>query len=761
MRTGFRRTGSFRGAEQETAVTLVLHNDWLDAIAPLIAGGYPLATILSVLNAREPFHGGENEATAQLYPALAGDAKPGMSVQATSCGHYQIELIGYGILPYWRRATWEQALNVADTLTFDYPADADHAACLRRPRMVRLYDALGQLQQVFRCIEAVPTVARESSGEAIVHVRAESLLSQLADEWVSYYGGVRRAARDILGDYNAWRAIGTPSDLEIAQRLQDAFERLASWSADYVTGDEVNAGLQSLIAGYNSGWFVYDSTTAPYAAIDDAAIALLDSLNEYVDAHTGSDTVSNHVAALLAQFQTANVKIGCGRIYDPLAGALVEVTFEARPLLDCMIELHKLAGQQGQFTVTPSRRFVWMESLGSLKPVDVKLGHNLRSLTRRNLTTDLCTRLYVYGGGFGQSHRIVAMRERNIATYGVIVRHVVVDEITDQDTLDEYADAMIEVLGEPAYEYMIDAVDLSSLGLSSPITIGAQVNVADAGLGVNTTQTAVSIRRNLDAPLDVTFTFSKSVRDLAALLRALTARIERIERRDIAAELSRLLRSGWFSGLPRLGFDDPRVGDLQVAGRLQYFDGQNWESMPRHDPQDGPQVGDTRLDENNNLQHWDGTQWLGAAIAGTQIQTLGYANQAGTSSSGYARADHVHMGVLHVMVGHSDMDYIVGWLYDPQTQTTGDLVKVLKPFHLQYTPFMGATINYDSGVETYDYPVSSQERVVTLDGVEYSQSVTPPYFTGDVLTVIAAVTPYEDVHLEDLNTSARRWVEVT
>lgn len=652
MRLGVKPIGSWiPGAPQAVPVVLTPAQ-----YAALLASDPTAAAAV-----RAPFQGGEYAATVAMYPALAGTAIEETSVARDGTGAYRISLDGYGLLPYWRNATWTQKANEPDKLTFEYPADADNATNLVRPGKVRLYDATGQFVQVFRLVDLLPSVRRDDGG-TWVSVKAEGLLGSLADEWVSYHGPIRLRPRTIVADYIAWREAESRTEAQMIFQLIPAFANLAAWSAGYTMTETVHTAFKALIATF--------SLLDPFEGDN-----IMDALAAEIVNQAHADTIPNHIAALMAEFQISG-DIAIGPFYDPLDGDTITPTFEACSLLECLTELHKLSGQRGSYTVTPANSLVWLPSLGGDGGA-VSVGYNLRSLERHCDTSEVATVLTVYGQGLSADSRLQATATANTGTYGVIPRQVWVDTATTQADLNAYAAALVSVLSVPVVDYSVSAADLYSVGMGGHITLGSTVNVTDTDLGIATQQTIVGITRKLDNVLDVTVQFAKHKRDMPAIIKALQDRISRLERRDDSARIAQAIRDGRLPIVRDGAHIDgaPRQTDLRVADRLQYHDGQDWRTLPVHDP-DSPQPGDSRIndttgelehydganwedtptheplgdprpgdsrinDTTGELEHYNGSAWIGP---GDETEPIGLENDAGTLDN-YARADHVHLGV--------------------------------------------------------------------------------------------------------------------
>ena len=630
MRLGQKRTGSSKPSAPETTTVLTVAQ-YLDLCA---------ASPADASQVRTPFSGGKEAATAALFPALVGRRPVETIVSSAALGAYTLALDGYGVLPFWKNATWDQRVNQPDKFTFDYPADADHATRLTRPGIVWLYDANGQLVQIFRLLDLLPSVKRDASGIS-VQVKAESSLGLLADEWVSYYGPIRQRPKELVEDYRTWRDGAARTTLDKAHKLTDAFSQLLEWSAGYSITDKTHVAFKALVATWNATWITWGADEAS-TSVSAAADSLVESLHLEIVAQAKTDTVPNHVKSLLEQFQVSS-SISAGPMFDALDETSVTPKFEAKSLLDCITELHKLCGQLGFFTVTPDNEFVWLPSLGT-DGTTVSLGYNLRSVERHCDTSEVCTVLTVYGQGLSPDSRMSSSASNNVDIYGRIPRQMWVDQATTQADLDTYATALVAALSVPIVDYNVSAADLHSIGLGPLITLGSFIQIFDTDLGIESQQWLVGITRKLDNPLDVTFQFAKHTRDLPAIVRAIQARLDTLERRDDLSRIQSAIRDGKLPGV-RDGYHiagEPRQTDLRVDdGRLQYNDGKDWQTVPSHDPSYAS-PGDSRVNPAGDLQHYDGEAWAGP---GSEIQPVG-AEIAEGDSKNYARSNHVHSGVV-------------------------------------------------------------------------------------------------------------------
>jgi len=539
MRLGNKTLGHYRLGQPDVQ-TVTNWQDYLDGLATYMGAGLTRAEADAILGSpRYPYQGGTDGATAVLYPSLSDQQSAETVLRGGTAGYYQIRLDDYGVLPYWRSATWTQRINEPDVLTFDYPAAADLAEYLVRPNMLSLYDQFGDLQQVFALTPVVPDVQRDGNG-ITVQVTAKALLAQLQDEYVTTF-----------------------------------------WS---------------------------------------------------------QNSIGMIVANLLTQFQESDRAFSIGEIYEGIAYAGLQVSFQGKPLLECLQELWRLSGQKGQFTVTPSRQFVWKERLGSAKAIDIKLGYNLRSLKRQCNQDEMATRLYVYGEGLGYGQRPVAMREANVATYGLIIKRITV-EGADSGTVGAYADELILVTSVPPLEYSVSAADLYSLGLGQPITLGCLANIEDADLGIITQQTVIGITRRLDNPLDATFEFARRHKDMRSVIETLGRRIGAQETRDHTRNVNAALVSGSITGVPRIDPAVEREGDLLVnaESRIEHYDGANWQvGALLSDVTDAITTAEDYTDDEIGE--------IVIPVAGTGVLAVGAANSSG-SSANFARVDHVHAGL--------------------------------------------------------------------------------------------------------------------
>lgn len=600
MRLGRRKLGGSRFGEPETS-TIIAPDDFQDD---------PTA----YADARLPYTGGEETATVNLYPGLGGHGIVETIVRRESSGHYDIRLDNFGVLPYWRSASWTQTLNEADSLTFEYPANAIHAASLLRPNTVSLYNEFGELVQRFRLTDIIPTVRRDGNG-VFVNVTARGLLSQFEEEWVTYYGPVRSVITNAVDEFMAyyytvpgvseeWDMLSKfpcmygPKTLAIAIQMQIMFDKLWAWSESYTVGDATHAEIQRLVGlQHDFYWPCY--ITDPILVIYPT---YLWQIIAWITEHNIGFTIPEHVANLLGEFQESSQAVACGEVYDPLDGTDVAVLFEGKPLMDCIRELFNLSGQKGQFTVTPGREFIWVERLGASGAVPIALGYNLQTLERRHDPSEYATKLYVYGAGMSEATRIVAVRTVGSAPY--IVRRVTVDSITDQATLDAYADELITVVSTPALEYSINALDLESIGVGAPLTIGARALVTDTDLGISASVDVFSIRKSLDTPLPASYTLARRKKTLSNLFKSIADRIARIEQRDDTGRIEEAMASGEITGVARVDgavtAGTERHGDFQIdpeTGRLQYVDLTTgevlWQELLRiTPPTGGEQPGD-------------------------------------------------------------------------------------------------------------------------------------------------------------------------
>ena len=636
MRPGQRQIGNWRLGEAETSTRIPVSDYLADYVSALGSGDAPAWAAEILGRPTLPYKRDFSASTAALMPALAGTVPARDLVVLPGTGKYAMFLDGYGILPDWFNATWTQAVNAPDTLEFCYPTTAELAEYLKRPAVVTVYDPFGVAVQSFDLVDILPEVSRGAQG-TIVKAHGRGMLGRLADAFVDYYGGVRAEVREMLTQYEAWlTANATASDAAKARALYDLLNRLAAWGTAYTSTDATNTALATYLEGYDTGWFTF-TTTDPYFTKDPDADVFYAVISAYCAENDGYKTIADHARDLLVEYQVSPVAVDA---ITELVSGTRRVTFEMKSLLDCIRELWKLSGEVGQFSVTPDGRFVWLDRLGLNNSVPVTLGMNLRSMERRCDAADMATRLYVYGSGLAQSSRIVAMREGDIATYGVIERHIVVDEIADQGTLNSFATEMIAAIGYPLIEYSVDLVDLYSIGQSEAITIGCSVLITDTDLGISATQNCIGISRNLANPLDVRVTLSHEVRNLPQVVKAILDRIGRLEGRNERERIEKALRSGGLSGVPRTEFDDERTADLRVADSLEYYDGNGWNPLSRFDPYGAPQPGDTRLNDGA-LEHFDGTEWTD--FGGDDIQPVAIENAEGDSHL-FAREDHEHAG---------------------------------------------------------------------------------------------------------------------
>ena len=727
MRLGHSKIGGARFGEPD-ATTLVAYDDYQDDPA-----SYP--------DARLPYDGGEDVATVALYPGLGGRETSETIVRKESSGHYDIRLepaylafVGgqivpaYGMLPYWRSASWRQTLNEADSLTFEYPANAIYAADLKRPNVVSVFNECGELVQRLRLTDIIPTVRRDGNG-VFVNAVARGFLSQFEEEWVTYYGPVRKVVTDIIDEFMAYYATVPSANLtypgmtgaseqyaagvliNVAIQLQAMYDKLWTWSNAYTLGDNTHADIQTAIAAQHAGaWPVYDDSNpavTPWPTIAPSAWSHLWDIRASIADHNDTGyTIPEHVANLLGEFQAASQRIACGEVFNPFAGwatlnadisdsgetivltadpgsimatanfgiritdeliwvvsrtaatltctggrgyrgttavahtagdrvnfvSLVDqnikVTFESKPLMDCIRELFNLSGQKGQYTVTPAREFVWKERLGSSAAIPLALGYNLQSLERRHDASEYATKLYVYGAGMSEATRIVAVRTSGSAPY--IVRRVTVDAVTDQTSLDAYADELITVVSTPALEYSVNALDLASIGVGAPMTIGSLTLTTDVDLGISAYIDVYSIQKSLDSPLPISYTLARRKKTLATLLKSLSDRIAKIEQRDDTTRIEEAVASGEITGVARVDAavtaGTERNGDFKIdpeTGRLSYVDLTTgallWQESPRINPNAASrQPGDFNL-----------AATIEAAVAAEVADALSYVNTAG------------------------------------------------------------------------------------------------------------------------------------
>ena len=307
--------------------------------------------------------------------------------------------------------------------------------------------------------------------------------------------------------------------------------------------------------------------------------------------------------------------------------------------------------------MTQDGKFEWRERLGTLGGT-IGLGLNILSLERTVNYDNLATQLYLYGEGLSMDTRPVAVKTNNTDVYGTITKRVFANNVRDAATLDTIATNLIAVISEPEVSYRIPAVDLYALGAGPYIPIGSSLNVVDADLEIDTTQTVVAISRQLDVPDEVTYELANAAaqrkESIEDLLSKLIKRVDVQEARDFTQDINRAIRAANITGVSRTNpVSTPLEADMDTGDGLVYYvdDVGTTIHVPRYEPAVGDEVeGDQRIDESGNLEHYDGAAWQTGALigdipeAGTGVLAVGAANSDGTGTD-YALVNHVHAGL--------------------------------------------------------------------------------------------------------------------
>jgi len=575
--------------------------------------------------------------TAETYPGLAGDDEFLLEIPADSSRPYQLWLEGYGHLKYWYDCPWDQQVNAPDTLTFTYPADAEDgfSPYLKQPNYIMVQNADGYCLQRFRILDPLPNKQRNGA-ELTISVTCESLLGQLRDEYVNSYvsgGGLTLYQDTELSPDQFW--------------ITDT-SQFPSGTCVVLIDEE------QCLGALDGSWFVV--TTRGY----NGTAEVEHQKGAYI--HVGR-TIKDHAEYLLNHYQLFETPITIGSIYDGIGDGIFFTSFENKNLLECIDELHRLSGSTGQYTVTQDGKFEWRERLGT-DGGTIGLGLNILSLARTVNYDNLATKLYVYGGGLSMATRPVAVKTNNVATYGTITKRVFVNDVRDAATLDAIATNLIAVVSEPEVSYRIPAVDLYALGSGPYISIGSALEVVDADLEIDTTQTVVSISRTLDVPDDVTYELANPAAQrketIEDLLSKLIKRVDVQESRDFTQDINRAIRAANITGVSRTNpVATPLEADMDTSDGLVYYidDAGETVHVPRYEPAEGDEVeGDLRINQADRIEHWDGDEWQTDALlsdvatvagtipeAGTGVLAVGAANSDGTGTD-YALVNHVHSG---------------------------------------------------------------------------------------------------------------------
>lgn len=512
MRLGAYRIGSFAPAQPESNL------DFTDAAFDALvtfheSNGFSEAQA-HVLIAKpgiyeDPLTDTDGEGTSfdysETYPGLnqgsgtIGRVRRRSSTQAVN---YRLHLSLYGQLSYWMQgAQWEQTLNEPDTLNFSYPADATWAQHLHRPNRVVLCDDSGYAIQKFWIEGAIPPKKR-TGGEIRVEVTAHSALGELAYSWVTKYPLAPALLTEAIDATTTTFEVAPYADVPESGTLLVDSERMTFTHV---------AGVMTVVRGA-------DSTDAAEHANGSTV-------------HIGR-TYKAHITALLSDYQDP-VVVSPWSVKADVDTSLVFLEFRKQSILDCIKDMHQLTGFSGQFTVLPTGQFVWTDTLGSTG--DITLGSTLTDLEITPEEDDLCTRLYLYGGGESDDTRVELPSpgyvEANTGTYGIIPKSIVIENVYDPVTLLAIAEALIPILSEPQFTYRASGVDDKAYAGTARLAIGSAVDIDDTEMDIATTETAVRITRPLDS-IKVDYEFARKSRDIKSL-------VEQINRRLVAQEAKR------------------------------------------------------------------------------------------------------------------------------------------------------------------------------------------------------------------------------
>lgn len=354
--------------------------------------------------------------------------------------------------------------------------------------------------------------------------------------------------------------------------------------------------------------------------------------DEWIVGYSATDTVRNHLAAWVNNYQSGSLPIRLGSISAGYSSTSVAIEIDAKSIRDAFQLLYDAIGE-GYFYVDPvSRRFSYKRRIGDCKGQRLSYSQNALGIVKTEDRTEMFTRLYLYGAGngpvaalkltdAGQPHDYM---DQNTGTYGVITRVIIMKDIKAADTLLAVAQTLLDRFSVPRVTYEVSAVDLSNSNDGQDysferLRVGSRVTVEDEVLGIDVETNVFEIRRNLDMPLDVTVTLENKPRDLETLLKDIVNRIAVLEAAPVVLS---------DAAPPDVGTGT--AGTSDVPARSDHTHGIDLADALVNDPAAEAAVeavADSAI----------------TARLGSDIQSVGTANAAGTSSD-IARVDHVHKG---------------------------------------------------------------------------------------------------------------------
>lgn len=219
---------------------------------------------------------------------------------------------------------------------------------------------------------------------------------------------------------------------------------------------------------------------------------------EKVFSYAATDTITNHVTALLAA-QVRLPTITLGTIAPAYAGLTRSIQADGDSILKVLLALRDTVG--GYIEVDNNKALQWYASVGENKGQQIRYRKNMPGIERQLDYSKLYNRIYAYGSGEGTARieltapGYVEDVPSQVTWGGIYVGTFVDKSITHPDTLTAWANQLLEEYKNPPHIYRVDTIDLSAYAEFSfdTLQLGSMVNVIDEELGISINARVVKI----------------------------------------------------------------------------------------------------------------------------------------------------------------------------------------------------------------------------------------------------------------------------
>lgn len=471
--------------------------------------------------------------------------------------------------------------------------------------------------------------------------------------------------------------------------------------------------------------------------------------DEVIETYTTGEagaTIQQIVRDLLG-YQLLTPTVSLGTLSTAIGSAVRVVDVDNKTIAQVLDELRDTIG--GFIYIDAANRLQWRTAIGNNLGHTIRIGRNATSITRTVDYSEIKTRIIAYGAGVTADTRLAVTVNDSSAqsTYGVRVGTFTNQSITDADTLEAAATAVLRRSVVPQTRYAVDMIDLSRTDLydlsfeAFALDLGSCVNLIASAISMDIWTRVVSVRRDLADPLDVQITVS-----------------------DPEA-------GGGVQGPDAGGVNDPTTAEPDtlesiiesIERRLQRLERDTGVARSINDL-----IGSVDL---SDVGHWDTATNVGnlpelledifeASPVPTDVQNMKDAIEA------WMQEQDTSLTWAYVVEIFDDYLGVCGW--NPVTQTPdldGETITgyVAKPYYLQRDPWDGETVEYQNA-QSIQYAYSNgYTRTATDTGTAEveTQIVTPNWFVGDVIRVTRGstnvVVSSNRLKFMDINHHARVW----